>query len=239
MDVSLNGRFHNGATFQGGWSIGRTVFDDCALNNVPQAFAVGNAFVQDSADTILGGFKHPGTSDYCHIAPPWDQSYQLKLLAVYPLPYGFQVSGVLQNLPGIHVITASSPNICLQQSCRTYTNAEILPSLGRNLAAGTAGTVILPIVPLNQLFEKRYSQLDLRLSRTQDRPDEHQGTLRRLQCVQRQQRPARERDVWGRLPERPDHHGRADGQDRRAGRLLVATSRGLNAHSIQPSGSSS
>jgi hypothetical protein len=162
VDVSLNGRFDNGAYMQGGLSIGRTVLDDCALNTVPNAFAIGNGYVADSFDTTVGGFKHPGTTEYCHITPPWEHSYQLKLLGVYPLPLGFQISGVFQNLPGIHVITSNSPNYCATTSCRTYTNAEIAPSLGRNLAAGPAGTVILPIVAPQALFEERLTQLDVR-----------------------------------------------------------------------------
>ena len=52
------------------------------------------------------------------------------------------------------------------------TNREVAPSLGRNLAACGAATiatctatVTVPLVEPQTLFEKRYSQLDLRLTK--------------------------------------------------------------------------
>jgi hypothetical protein len=52
-----------------------------------------------------------------------------------------------------------------------YTNAQILPSLGRNLAScGAAatcnGTSTVQFLPANQLFEDRYNQFDLRFAKT-------------------------------------------------------------------------
>ena len=61
---------------------------------------------------------------YCDVKPPFQPN--VKLLGVYPLPWGgVQLAATFQSLPG-PMITAS----------RTYTNAEIGPSLGRNLAIG-------------------------------------------------------------------------------------------------------
>lgn len=46
------------------------------------------------------------------------------------------------------------------------TNAQILPSLGRNLAAGAAGTATIDLIPAGTLYEDRIQQLDLRFTRT-------------------------------------------------------------------------
>jgi hypothetical protein len=97
---------------------------------------------------------------FCNNNPPFSQLLQYKLAAVYPLPWwGIQTSANLQNLKGIP-ITA------------TYvaTNAEIAPSLGRNLAACgnrvpcTATTTINLIEP-NTDFENRLTQVDVRFSK--------------------------------------------------------------------------
>jgi hypothetical protein len=152
VDLTINGRFGKGGQFSGGMSVGRTVQDDCALNQLPQAFATGMAFVLNGGDVTLGGSSHPRTTDFCHVAPPWGDTAQVKLTAVYPLPwYGVEVSGVFQNIPGIPD-TAS----------RTYTNAELLPELGRNVSTGT---VSVPVLAPQTKFEDRLTQLDFRLAK--------------------------------------------------------------------------
>ena len=79
----------------------------------------------------------------------------MKLLGVYPLPWqGIQTAATFQSLPGPQ-ITAS----------RTYTNAEILPSLGRNLASGAAGTASVPLIAPGTMYDERLYQLDFRASK--------------------------------------------------------------------------
>jgi hypothetical protein len=77
----------------------------------------------------------------------------------YPLPYAFQVSGNLQSLPGIPILASY-----------VATNAQIAPSLGRNLAAGPNGTALLTeaigLIEPNTMFEDRINQLDIRFSRS-------------------------------------------------------------------------
>ena len=80
-------------------------------------------------------------------------------MAVYPLPWHIQTSAIYQNSSGIPV-TASY----------VATNAEILPSLGRNLgscrgAATCSANVTVELIPPNSLFEPRLQQVDLRFSR--------------------------------------------------------------------------
>lgn len=80
---------------------------------------------------------------------------------VYPLPYSFQVAANWQNLPPIPT-TASY----------VATNAEILPSLGRNVGACagrptcTSTTTIELVQPSSYYTEGRNNQIDMRLTRT-------------------------------------------------------------------------
>jgi hypothetical protein len=85
----------------------------------------------------------------------------VKFLVVYPLPWNLQTSAVYQNIPGIP-ITASY----------VATNAEIRPSLGRNLAACPSqtaatctSTVTTELIPAGTLYEDRLQQVDFRVSR--------------------------------------------------------------------------
>jgi hypothetical protein len=90
---------------------------------------------------------------FCEVTPPFQPN--IKAQGVYMLPwYGVQVAAAIQNVPGAP-ITATY----------TATNAEIAPSLLRNLSSGPNGTVALPIVQPGTLYEDRQTQLDLRLSK--------------------------------------------------------------------------
>jgi hypothetical protein len=79
---------------------------------------------------------------------------------VYPLPWaGVQTSASFQSIPGPQ-ITASY----------TATNAQIAPSLGRNLAScGTAvsctGTATVPLIAPGTMYGGRLNQVDFRVSK--------------------------------------------------------------------------
>jgi len=96
---------------------------------------------------------------FCHGVNPFSGQTQLKLTGAYPLPGSFQFSGTFQNIPGLSYVA-------------TYvaTNAQIAPTLGRNLGACgtrpvcTSTTIVNLIEPFTQ-SEPRITQLDLRLSR--------------------------------------------------------------------------
>ena len=96
---------------------------------------------------------------YCKTAPPWSAATQVKFLVVYPLPWGLQTSAIYQNFGGIE-----------NGATYTATNAQIAPSLGRNLGqCGTAaicnGTVTIALDPPGTRFEPRLQQVDVRFSR--------------------------------------------------------------------------
>ena len=99
-------------------------------------------------------------AQFCRQTNPVSGQAQVKLSGSYPLPWGLKASGTLQNLAGLPV-------------AGTYaaTNAEIAPSLGRNLsacgaAATCTATATLTVLEPTTVFEPRYTLVDLRLSKT-------------------------------------------------------------------------
>ena len=95
----------------------------------------------------------------CRIVTPFKGGTQIKMNGSYPLPKGIVVSGILQNVSGVSY-----------NADYTASNAEIKPSLGRNLAAcGTrvvcTSTVIVPLIAPKTQFEPRRTLLDIRLSK--------------------------------------------------------------------------
>jgi hypothetical protein len=108
-----------------------------------------NCFVVDSPQALLN----------CRVVAPYRSQTQIKTHWSLPLPGAFLVSGVLQNLSGVPY-----------EANYAVSNAQIAPSLGRNLAAcGTrpvcTATATVPLIaPLTQ-FEPRRTLIDLRLSK--------------------------------------------------------------------------
>jgi hypothetical protein len=107
---------------------------------------IDQCFVVDSPQQLR--------DDYCRVTPPWSAGTQVKFSGVYPLPWDFQASATYQNIPGIPV-TASY----------VATNAQIAPSLGRNLSAGVRGTSTIELIRPGTLYEDRITQLDVRLTK--------------------------------------------------------------------------
>jgi hypothetical protein len=90
---------------------------------------------------------------FCSVNPPFQPNF--KFTGVSPLPwFGLQAGAVFQLIPG-PAITATY----------TATNAQVIPSLGRNLAMGSSGTASIELIAPNSLFAASSKQLDLRLTR--------------------------------------------------------------------------
>ena len=88
----------------------------------------------------------------CQSANPYQSRF--KINGSYPLPWNLQAAVVFQSLPGAPY-----------QALYTATTAQIVPSLGRNLAGNTK-TVQIDLLPTNGSFlDARVNQLDLRLSK--------------------------------------------------------------------------
>ncbi len=147
VDISVNARFGRGGLLNAGTSLGRLEVFNCKIVDSPEA-ARPNFCTPGTAFGVPAG----GT-------PPWWAGTQFKVNGMYPLPGGFEVSGVFQNLPGAQ-----------QQATVVASNAQVAPSLGRNLAGCPAvGACSLTVAfqavqPFTQ-FERRLTQVDLRLTK--------------------------------------------------------------------------
>jgi hypothetical protein len=140
FDIVLNIRLPRRININGGLNSGRTVTNNCGLTLTNLQF---------------GSASTPHTREHCEIVPPWLASTQVKFSGAFPLPHDFQVATTFQNLPGI-AYGANAP----------FTNAQVAPSLGRDLSAGPNGTVTIPLLPPNRYYEDRIQQVDFRFSRS-------------------------------------------------------------------------
>ncbi len=141
VDLALNYRLGRGTLLGGGFSTGSQTTDNCAVR-------------PDSPD-----------QRFCRNTIGFDGQSQYKVQILYPLPWwGLESSLVYQNLPGA-TIEFDTP------ASRSYSNAEIAPSLGRNLSAcGTAATctasVTIPVIGPNMMREDRLNQVDVRVTKS-------------------------------------------------------------------------
>jgi hypothetical protein len=89
----------------------------------------------------------------CRVVAPFKAQSQVKVNGSYPLPGNVVVAATYQNLSG----PAFEANYDVP-------TADVFPSLGRNLA-GSTPTVTVPLVAPNTLFDRRWSRLDVRVSK--------------------------------------------------------------------------
>jgi len=142
FDIGLNARFGRGGLLAGGVSTAQTVTDSCLVVDSPQA-----------------GSTTPNWQ-FCKVTAPWGSQTQVKLSGSYPLPWDASVSAVFQNVPGFPLMAT-----------RTFPNAEVAPSLGRNLGAcatatgACTATVNVAMLEPNTRFESRFTDVDLRLAK--------------------------------------------------------------------------
>jgi hypothetical protein len=94
----------------------------------------------------------PGALRFCEVRPPFQPNATFS--GFVPLPWGLVTSATYRNFPGTP-ITA------------TYlaSNAEILPTLGRNLSNGASGTVNIELIQPGTMFGPRQQSVDFRLSK--------------------------------------------------------------------------
>ncbi len=144
FDFTANARLSHGIMMAGGVTMGRSRTDNCALTGDLSLSYAGSAT----------GVTAPRLTDFCDVRPPMQPN--IKFATVYPIPFwDLQFSGTLQSTPGPE-ITASY----------AATNAEVAPSLGRDLSAGRTATVLVDLVPKGTMYGDRINQVDLRLAKT-------------------------------------------------------------------------
>jgi len=158
FDFTLNARVRSGVFLTGGVSTGRTEVNNCGvvLGNPQVLFVSPTSVVSTQIINGPGTITAPrATTAFCDTVNPWSAQTQIKFSGSFLLPWwGLQTSATFQSLPGIPYYA-------------TYvaTNAQIVPSLGRNLAAGSGGSVTADLIPPFSQFEDRITQLDLRLTK--------------------------------------------------------------------------
>ena len=167
IDIAMTARFLDGGVLMGGLGLGRTTFDYCWQNNLPNAYQIGTPGT--SPFNTVGTL--PRSDGFCTIQSSlWDGvGSQIKLQAVYPLPYQFVISGTYKHLPGVPI-----------PADYVATNVALSGGLGRDLAAcrGAVGaactatrTIALLPTAFNQgnqssvLLDERINQVDLRLTK--------------------------------------------------------------------------
>ena len=101
-----------------------------------------SCFVNDSPQSLL----------FCEETTPYLPN--IRFSGSYQLPWGITTGVVYANLPGPE-ITASYQ----------ATNAEIRPSLGRNVSAGANALTTVPLIEGGTLYAARQQQLDVRLGK--------------------------------------------------------------------------
>jgi hypothetical protein len=145
--VGLNARMAKGIRLGGGFDAGRQIKDQCFQVDAPGITAYTIGFTGAQTSTTIDG------QEMCRIVMPIRGLAMVKLNGSVPLPMNFVASAIFQDLAG--------PPI---EAVYAATTAEVLPSLGRNLAGG-ARTVNIPLLMPNTMFEGRIRRLDLRLTK--------------------------------------------------------------------------
>jgi hypothetical protein len=140
FDVSANARMH-ALLVRGGISTGKVTQDVCNI-------VVNNP--QVAVTTTIGTAQ---STAMCHVQTPF--LTQAKMLATYTVPkIRADLAATYQSLPG--------PLIAANYIA---TNAVIAPSLGRNLAGGTANATLNLVTP-GTMYGERLNELDLRFGKT-------------------------------------------------------------------------
>jgi len=143
MTFSIDARFASGVRFGGGVDAGRTTADICEVRKVLPELNITSGLAPITP-----------TSPYCHITSPLSGNTQVKLNGSYPLPRGFFVSALYQNLSG--------PSYTADWAAPT---AVIAPSLGRDLAGGSRTATVGLMAP-NSTFDERTQRLDVRMGKS-------------------------------------------------------------------------
>ena len=146
VDVNVSARSANNLFVAGGFSTGRAFVDNCDV-----IAKLDNPSVNPL--TLVGA---PAGSIQSQAFCKTNNKFltQVKGYAAYTIPkIDVQVAGTLQSLPGPEITAV-----------RSYTNAEIIPGLGRSLSAG-AQTASINVVEPGRFYGERLNQVDFRVGK--------------------------------------------------------------------------
>ena len=153
VDASMTWRL-SGLTLFGGISTGRVTTSQCFVVDAPVIYL---GVVSPTTPTATNP-QSPMSS--CNVVPPFLTQY--KAYGVYQLPWGVSLSGTYQAVPQ----PASGGALTSITADYVAANAEIRPSLGRDLAAGANGTATLELLKPYALLGGHTKQLDLRIGKS-------------------------------------------------------------------------
>jgi hypothetical protein len=149
-DITTNLRLPGGGQVNGGASWSRTYTNACFVVDSPAGPNLGITNTPTQVGLPVG---NTWPFSYCEVKPPFQPN--VTFVGFYPLRWGITASATYRNAPPTSQLTATY----------TATNAEIAPSLGRNLASGVNGTVTVELIKPGTRYAPRPQQLDLRLSK--------------------------------------------------------------------------
>jgi hypothetical protein len=152
VDASMNWRVE-GLTLFGGVSIGRTSTSQCFTVDVPALYLT----VTSPATPTATNPQSPMAN--CEVVPPFLK--QWKGYGVYALPWGVSVSGTFQAVPQ----PQSGGQYTSITADYVATNAEIRPTLGRDLSAGANGTATVELLQPFSLLGGHTKQFDMRVAK--------------------------------------------------------------------------
>ena len=151
LDMAVNVRTASGLTLVGGTSTGQTVADNCDVRARLPELATTTTGTSTFGAGLLGSAVTPA-SPYCHVG--FGILTQFRGLSAYVVPkMAVQVSAVYQSRPG--------PMLAANYAAP---NAEVAPSLGRNLS-GNASNVIVNLIRPGTRYGDRLNVLDVRVAK--------------------------------------------------------------------------
>jgi hypothetical protein len=150
VDVTVDLRTRT-FTLVGGTSTGQTVADNCPVRAALPELATTTTGTSAFGGGLLNSAVTP-VSPYCHVA--FGVLTQFRGLATYLTPSaGVQLSAAIQSKPGAMLAANFAAS-----------NAEVAPSLGRNLS-GNAPNVTVNLVAPGTMYGDRINQLDVRAAK--------------------------------------------------------------------------
>jgi hypothetical protein len=149
VDLTVDARLGGGLTFQGGFSTGKVMEDNCEI--VAKLPEINN----------LGGTTGWRAAQFCRRESPYVT--QVKAYGVYLVPkVDVQISGSFRSIPGqVGAPPENAPNASF-----TATNAFLATNstLGRALSGGSANVTLQLLEPYSTYLDRR-NELDLRFGK--------------------------------------------------------------------------
>ncbi len=142
LDVSTTANLPNAVQLLGGITVGRSAMNTCFIVNSPQDLR------------------------FCDVKQPFQPIF--KMSAHMPLPWGVDTTVMYQTLPGGQSSISSTTYNIVNGIQANYTalNSEVVPTLQRNLAAGAAATVTIPLITPNTMYTPRQHIVNARVTKS-------------------------------------------------------------------------